>query len=106
MKIRGKMFIGLVICLILGAITCGFASANSSNLSDEYDVFVVTKNVTLPGDSYPTATFYFGLKDKSGNIVIPATYSGMKLYKARLSNPTLRLVHIYGYYTPLPNRAQ
>ena len=81
MKIRGKMFIGLVICLILGAITCGFASANSSNLSDEYDVFVVTKNVTLPGDSYPTATFYFGLKDKSGNIVIPATYSGMKLYK-------------------------
>lgn len=73
-----SLALALALCMGL-AVPVLAAEGGSQNLSDSYEVF----DQTAPGDWSMAAMIprNYGLKDKAGNIVIPAKYTEMFLFK-------------------------
>lgn len=73
-----KRLLSLALCL--GLVAPAFASASGTGyLSDSYEVF----HQVAAGDWSMSlvAPHDYGLKDKADNVVIPAKYSGMYLFR-------------------------
>lgn len=81
-----SLVLALVICL--GLLPAPAASASASgDLSQNYEVFEEKKLVDMKGIGgviFKQDVYYYGLKDKAGNVVIPAKYAGMKLFKGMI----------------------
>lgn len=73
-----SLALALALCMGL-AVSASAAEGGSQNLSDSYEVF----DQTVPGDWSMAAMIprNYGLKDKAGNIVIPAKYTEMFLFQ-------------------------
>jgi len=74
-----SILLALVMCL--GLAVPAFAGS-SGDLSENYEVFEEEDQVDC--GNYFDFIDRYGLKDKSGNVVIPATYAGMALYKGMI----------------------
>lgn len=77
-----SILLALVMCLGLLPVPAASAIA-SGDLSQSYEVFRDAEEikVMVEGQTLRDYIYRFGLKDKAGNVVIPAKYAGMYLYK-------------------------
>lgn len=67
--------LALALCMGL-AVPALAAAGGAQNLSDSYEIFKVSE---MNKQTW-IETVHYGLKDKAGNVVLPAKYSGMYLF--------------------------
>ena len=69
------LVLALALCMGL-AVPALAAAGGAQNLSDSYEIFEVSE---MNKQTW-IETVHYGLKDKAGNVVLPAKYSGMYLF--------------------------